>query len=229
MPRTLIQASLNTLASQGANQGTLDAYTPGNPGNLVAADPVNLNNFTATGRDLLIIFNADLEPLSATLTSVAIATVAGTITGLGGILLTNPNVLTVLAPNTFVAGQTVTFGTVNTLASPPVASPVSGITVQILAATSTQFTAVVSLAPYSVTPSTGTVSSIPATHDFVIHSAPDPQGREATVGASCTGEYTVAPGAFVQVWIPAVALFQQTDGTVWIDADSADVQFLLTH
>jgi hypothetical protein len=227
MPRTLLQASLNTLLSSGALQGQLDAY---GTGELVSADPVNLNNFTATGRDLLLVYNADTKAESGVLTNVAIVTVSGSVVGLGGIIIVNPNVLTVtLANPPFVAGQTVTFGTVVTLASPPVSSPISGLTLQVLNVTSTGFTAIVNLAPYSSTPSTGSVSSTPSTHYFVLHSSPDAQGRQATVGSSCEGQYMVASGEFAQVWIPSAALFQQTDGTIWIDADSADVQFLISH
>jgi hypothetical protein len=227
MPRTLIQASLNTLTSAGCGQGALDAYATGN---LIPADPVNLNNFTATGRDLLVIFNDDTEAQAGTVTNVTIAPVSGAVVTLGGVIINNPQVLTVAMANPpFVPGQTVTFGTINTLASPPVASPISGLTVEVLAVTSVGFTAVVNLSSYTSTPSTGPATSAPATHYFVLHSAPDPQGRSATVGSTCEGQYTIAPGEYVQVWIPSVALFQQTDGTIWIDADSANIEFLLTH
>lgn len=224
MARTLIQASINVLLSQGANQGNIDSYTPGNPGNLWPADPVSLNNFTATGRDLLIVYNDDLVAKSASLTNVAVTQVQPPVALLGGLTSSTPiQLLTIQAVNTFVAGQSVTFSGVAT------AVFLNGQTVQVLTASATQFTAVVSFSTYASAADTGTAASIPATHEFVLHSAPDPQGRQATVGASCGGQYTIAPGKFVQVWIPAAALFAQTDGSVWIDADCAAVQFLLTH
>jgi hypothetical protein len=116
MARTLIQATLNTLATTGASSPQLDAtFTP--------ADPVSFNMFTATGRDILVIWNSDTNP-----------------------------------------------------------------------------------------------------HTFTLHSAPDAAGRIADVV-----NYPVLAGAYAQVIIPASALFTQTDGNVYIDADSALVKFLLTH
>lgn len=116
MARTLLQATLNNLSSGGATTGQLDAT-------FTAADAVNFNSFTATGRDILLVFNSDSS-----------------------------------------------------------------------------------------------------THHFTIHSAPDTSGRIADVVS-----YPVLAGAHAEVIISASSLFTQTDGTVWVDADSALMKFLLTH
>lgn len=194
MPRTIVQAVINNLLSAGANQGQLDAA-------FTAADPVNFNYFTASGRDILTIFNADIASV-ASITNVALAN----------------NLVTISALNRFVAGQQVL------IASLVTATFLNAQTLTILAATATTFTASFSHSDYVSAADTGTATAAGATHHFTIHSAPDPQGRTADVT-----NYIVLPGHFASVTISSVALFTQNDGTIWIDADSAAIQWLLTR
>ncbi len=71
---------------------------------------------------------------------------------------------------------------------------------------------------------TSTVLSPPDTHYLTIHSAPDSSGRLADVT-----NYPIAPGGFAEVTISSASLYQQTDGNIYIDADSPYISYLLTH
>ncbi len=66
--------------------------------------------------------------------------------------------------------------------------------------------------------------SPPATHYLTILSFADPSGRKADVT-----NYAILPGGFVEVTISSSALYTQTDGNVYLNTDSAFVEFLLTH
>lgn len=194
MARTLLQAVLNTLQSSGATQGMLDAP-------FVASDPTNFNNFTATGRDHLTIFNADV-PSTGTITNVAVAS----------------GVLTLTAVNHLVKGQNFTVTGVGT------ATFLNSQTYTVVTATPTVITASISHGDYVSASDTGTITASGAAHTFTLHSFIDPQGRTADVTA-----YSIPAGQFASFWIPSSALFTQTDGTVWIDCNNAALQLLLTH
>lgn len=193
MGRTILQNTVNNLLSSGAVQGQLDAFfTP--------SDPVNFNAWTASGRDILVIFNADI-PSSGAISNVALAS----------------NIVTITVPNRFVKGQNIA------IASLVTATFLNSQTLVVLTANATQFTAAFSHGDYASAADTGTATAAGGIHHFTIHSAPDPQSRFADVT-----DYAVAAGAFAEVTISSSALYTQTDGTVWIDSDSAALQYFLT-